>query len=464
MGLANRHLVLALLLLVHSPGAGSAQTRGPVRVNGGRLLANLESLSRIGRTPGGGNARVAFSEADREARRYVIGLMEAAGLAVSIDAAGNILARREGTNPDLPPLMLGSHIDSVPDGGHYDGQLGSLGAIEALQTLADRGITTRHPIVVVIFQNEEGGKTGSRVMSGVFRPEELDLVSHSGRTIREGIAFSGGDPERLASAQLGPGDVAGFLELHIEQGAVLEQAGTTIGVVTGIVGIRRWNVTVEGMANHAGTTPMHARRDALLAAARFIQAVNEVVRGMEGDQVGTVGMIQASPGAPNVIPGRVTMSLELRDLDMEKIERVYRAIGTRAQEIAEESATAIQLDEYYLSRSAPTDERVMQCIEEAAAGLGLSSRRMPSGAGHDAQSIAPLAPTGMIFIPSIGGISHSPDERSRPEDIIAGVDVLLNALLMLDAFQEADFSPRSSSPRGELRLPHPFRLPVCSCP
>jgi N-carbamoyl-L-amino-acid hydrolase len=394
-----RCLAVALGLLVLIPVARGSDTQDPESVDGQRLLANLESLSRIGRTQQGGNGRVAFSAADLEGRQYVMGLMQAAGLAVSIDAAGNILGRREGSDPDLPPLMLGSHIDSVPEGGHYDGPLGSLGAIEIVQSLADRRVSTRHPIVVVIFQNEEGGKTGSRVMSGVFKAEE---------------------------------QIAAFLELHVEQGAVLEKAETTIGVVTGIVGIRRWTVTVEGVANHAGTTPMDARRDALLAAARFIQAVNQVVTAMEGDQVATVGMIQASPGAPNVIPGRVTMSLELRDLEMEKIERLYRTVHVSAQRIARESGTTIELDEFYLSAGAPTDEQVMRLIEESATELGLSSRRVPSGAGHDAQSIAPIAPTGMIFIPSIDGISHSPDEYSGPEDLIAGVNVLLNTLLKLD--------------------------------
>jgi len=424
--------VLSLMLL--SPVATVSDTQDPIRINGQRLMANLESLSRIGRLPQGGNGRVAFSEADREARQYVMGLMRSAGLDVSIDAAGNILGLRAGSVPDLPPLMLGSHTDSVPEGGHYDGPLGSLGAIEVVQSLADRSISIRHPIIVVIFQNEEGGKTGSRIMSGVFESRELDLVSHSGGTIREGIVFSGGDPDNLDSARLEPGDIGAFLELHIEQGAVLEKAGTTIGVATGIVGIRRWTVTVEGMANHAGTTQMNDRRDALLAAARFIQTVNQVVTGMEGDQVGTVGMIQASPGAPNVIPGLVTMSLELRDLDMEKIERVFQTIQSRAQDIAAENGTRIELDEFYLSRGAPIDNRVMQLIEESATALGLSSRRMPSGAGHDAQSIAPLAPTGMIFIPSIGGVSHSPEEYSRQEDIIAGVNVLLGTIIKLDTF------------------------------
>lgn len=423
---------LTLYSILHWSG-----TQDPLRIDGQRLLNNIEALSHYGGAAQLGNGRVAFSEADVEGRRFVMGLMRTAGLEVSVDAAGNILGRRAGRDPDLPPIMLGSHIDSVPEGGHYDGPLGSLGAIEVAHTLADRGLQTRHPIEVIIFQNEEGGKTGSRVMSGVFKPEELDLVSHSGRTIREGIRFTGGDPDHLGEARRGHDDIGGFLELHVEQGAVLEQGGISIGIVTGIVGIRRWTVTVEGMANHAGTTPMSDRKDALLTAARLVQAVNETVTGLEGRQVGTVGMIEAFPGAPNVIPGRVMMSLELRDLEMDKIERIYQAIRARAAEIAAESGTRIELDEFYLSAGAACDARVMDLIEASAGELGLRTLRMPSGAGHDAQSLAPLAPTGMIFIPSVGGISHSPQEYSRPEDIVAGVDVLLNALLRLDGVLKA---------------------------
>jgi N-carbamoyl-L-amino-acid hydrolase len=329
--------------------------------------------------------------------------------------------------------MFGSHIDSVPEGGNYDGPVGLIGAIEVAQTLAENNIVTRHPLEVAVFQNEEGGKTGSRVLDGEFAERELDIVTASGRTIGEGIRLLGGDPTRLAEARRQPGDVAAFLELHVEQGAILDREQISIGVVEGIVGIKRWNVTVEGFANHAGTTPMDNRQDALLAAARFILAVNEVVTDMPGAQVGTVGRIQAEPGAPNVVPGRVVVSLEVRDLDMAKIDRIFQAVRAAGLGIGQDSGTTFAFDEFYVSRSAPTHERIRQLVQDAAAELGLDSRRMPSGAGHDAQSIARFAPIGMIFVPSVAGISHSPREFSRPEDIAAGVNVLLRTLLELDA-------------------------------
>ena len=265
--------------------------------------------------------------------------MRAAGLDVRIDAAGNIIGRRQGRQRDLPPLMLGSHIDSVPDGGNYDGQVGSIGAIEVAQTLAEAAVLTHHPIEVVIFANEEAGKMGSRAMNGALEMAELDLVSHSGKTNREGIAFIGGDPTNLGSARRAPGDLTAYLELHIEQGAVLENQAIDIGVVEGIVGIRRWDVVFEGMANHAGTTPMSDRRDALLAAARFVDAVERIVTSIPGRQVGTVGRLEASPGVPNVIAGRARASLELRDLDMDKMEALYQQIHDEGERIAGETGT-----------------------------------------------------------------------------------------------------------------------------
>ncbi len=403
-----------------------------LRVNGARLLRHLNELAEFGKNPQGGVSRVAYSAADLEAREYVRELMTDAQLDPTIDAAGNIIGRRAGSGLGLPPLMFGSHIDSVPEGGDYDGPLGSLGAIEVAQTLAEQGTATRHPLEVVVFQNEEGGKTGSRVMCGEFEERELDLMTHSGKTIGAGIHFIGGDPTRLESARRQPGHIAAFLELHVEQGAILEQEAIDIGVVEGIVGIKRWNVTVEGVANHAGTTPMDIRRDALLAAARFIDAVNRVVRSIPGRQVGTVGKIAAFPGAPNVVPGRVTASLEIRDLAMDKIERVYQLIRAEADRIGRDTGTAFGLEEFYVSRSAPTDARLQGLVEQSAAELGLTALRMPSGAGHDAQSIAKFAPAGMIFVPSVGGISHSPQEFTRPEDVVDGVNVLLHALLEAD--------------------------------
>jgi N-carbamoyl-L-amino-acid hydrolase len=402
-------------------------------VNGPRISRHLAELAEFGKNPQGGVSRLAYSEADLQGREYVMGLMRAAQLEPTIDIAGNIIGRRPGADAGLPPLMFGSHIDSVPEGGNYDGPVGSIGAIEVAQTLAENNIVTRHPLEVAVFQNEEGGKTGSRVLDGEFAERELDIVTASGRTIGEGIRLLGGDPTRLAEARRQPGDVAAFLELHVEQGAILDREQIDIGVVEGIGGIKRWNVTVEGFANHAGTTPMDNRQDALLAAARFILAVNEVVTDMPGAQVGTVGRIQAEPGAPNVVPGRVVVSLEVRDLDMAKIDRIFQAVRAAGLGIGQDSGTTFAFDEFYVSRSAPTHERIRQLVQDAAAELGLDSRRMPSGAGHDAQSIARFAPIGMIFVPSVAGISHSPREFSRPEDIAAGVNVLLRTLLELDA-------------------------------
>jgi N-carbamoyl-L-amino-acid hydrolase len=406
-------------------------TRDLPRINAPRLHGWLKDLSHFGARPDGGVDRLAFSDADLQARAYVRSLMEEAALEVRMDEAGSLLARRPGRE-SLPPLMLGSHIDSVPAGGNYDGPLGTLGAMEVVRTLEDAGIVTRHPLEVVVFVNEEGGKTGSRIMAGEFRPEELELVAAAGCTIREGILRLGGNPDALHRARREPGSVAGFLEIHVEQGAVLEREGIPIGVVEGIVGIRRWNATVRGEANHAGTTPMDQRKDALLAAADLVHAVNRAAASYPGSQVATVGRIQALPGAPNVIPGEVRLSVEIRDLSMEGIQEVFRRVRREADAIESAHGTPIALEEFYESAAAPTDERFRKWVEDAAKGLGLAHRRMPSGAGHDAQAVAQFAPVGMIFIPSIGGISHHPREYSRPEDVEAGVNVLLRTLLLAD--------------------------------
>jgi N-carbamoyl-L-amino-acid hydrolase len=435
----NRREFAATLLRIAAavtagPGllAAAPPRPAPLRVNGVRLNRHLAELAEFGKNPQGGVSRLAYSEADRQGREYVIGLMRAAKLDVQIDAAGNIVGRRGGREAGLPPLVFGSHIDSVPEGGNYDGDVGSLGAIEVAQTLAEGGVVTRHPLEVIIFQNEEGGLIGSRALSGDLTGRELDLVSRSGKTIRDGIRFIGGDPERLASVRRKRGDIAAYLELHIEQGGFLEAERIDIGIVEGIVGINWWDVTIEGFANHAGTTPMDRRRDALLAAAKFIQAVNRVVTSVPGRHVGTVGRIQALPGAPNVIPGKVVVSLELRDLDAAKIAMLYERIRAEAGRIADESGTTFDFKEINVNVPAPTDPRVRAIIAESARALSLTTKLMPSGAGHDAQDMARLGPVGMIFVPSIGGISHSPREYSRPEDITNGANVLLGAVLGVD--------------------------------
>jgi len=423
------------LALLGALGAPVLRARGrpqdPLRVNGNRLLANLRELGAVGKDEQGAQ-RVAYSDADRAARALTLEWMRDAGLDASVDAAGNLIGRRPGTEPGLPPLLFGSHIDSVPNGGDYDGPVGSLSAIEAARTIVEAGTGTRHPLEVVVFQNEEGGLIGSMAMIGALTSTYLDRQSQSGLTIREGIAAIGGDPDRLDGVIRKPGSIAAYLELHIEQGGTLEREGVQIGVVEGIVGIGWWDVTIEGTPNHAGTTPMDQRHDALLSAARFIQEVNRIVRSVPGRQVGTVGRIQALPGAPNVIPGTVSLSLELRDLDDAKTGSLYEQIERAGHAIGGADGTRFAFREGIRSVPALSTPQVRDAVRAAAAGLGLSTKDMPSGAGHDAQDMARLGPMGMIFIPSVGGISHSPREFSRPDDIVSGANVLLHAILRLD--------------------------------
>jgi beta-ureidopropionase / N-carbamoyl-L-amino-acid hydrolase len=340
---------------------------------------------------------------------------------------------RPGSDPSMKPLLIGSHIDSVPEGGNYDGDVGSLSAIEAAQVLAENHITLRHPLQVLIFQNEEGVTVGSRALGSGLEEKVLSSSTWSGKNVRDGIRFIGGDPDKLAQARRQPGSIAGYLELHIEQGGTLEKEKIKIGVVEGIVGILHSEVTIQGFANHAGTTPMNQRHDAMLSAARFIQKVNEVVTGMEGRQVGTVGWLKAEPGAYNVIPGKVTLGLELRDLDESKIQSMFTRVRAEADVIGRINDTRFSFSDPLPPRPALTDKGLQKLIDDTARGLGLNTKLMPSGAGHDAQEIAALGPVGMIFIPSVGGISHSPKEFSRPEDIENGANVLLQTLVRLDA-------------------------------
>ena len=404
-----------------------------LRVDGARINLHLTALSEFGKNPEGGVSRVAYSEADRQGREVAMGWMREAGLEVSIDTAANLIGRRAGREAGLKPIVLGSHIDSVPMGGNYDGDVGSLSAIEVARTLSAAGVTLRHPLEIVIFQNEEGGTIGSHAIAGGLSQADLDRVAQSGKTIRDGIRFLGGDPDKLDAARRNPGDIAAYVELHIEQGGTLDRAKLPIGVVLGIVGIRHWDVTLQGFANHAGTTPMDQRQDALLVAARCIDAVNRIVRSVPGRQVGTVGKIRVEPGAYNVIPGRVVFGLELRDLDDTRVLGFFRRIRLECERLARAGSTTIAFQESLASVPALTTPAVRSVIAAAAAGLGLATRALPSGAGHDAQEMARLGPMGMIFIPSIGGISHSPKEYSRPGDIENGANVLLHTLLALDA-------------------------------
>ncbi|MGE5813975.1 MAG: Zn-dependent hydrolase, partial [Acidobacteriota bacterium] len=307
-------LATSLAAGAYTLGGRSVRTAEPaLHVNAARLRADLEGLSVFGRPRDGtfadGVTRVGFSDADVEGRRFVIGLMRAAALEPRVDAAGNIFARRPGRDDNLPPILFGSHIDSVPQGGNFDGDLGSLGALEAIRVLNERRIETRHPLEIVVWTNEEGvaygnGLCGSRAAAGLLEPGELDQV-WNGVVKRDAIRKIGGEPDRIDSARRAPGSIRCYFELHIEQGGRLEQSRTDVGVVQGIVSIDRYDVAVHGFANHAGTTPMPERKDALIAAAQLALAVREIVMREPGHQVGTVGQLSVSPNAPNVIPGLV---------------------------------------------------------------------------------------------------------------------------------------------------------------
>jgi N-carbamoyl-L-amino-acid hydrolase len=402
------------------------------RVNGARVNQHLAGLSRFGANPQGGVSRVAFSEADIAGRRFMMDLMRNAGLTVSIDPVGNIFGVRAGSQPTALPILFGSHIDSVPEGGNYDGDVGSCGALEVAHTLADRRYRNRHPLHVVIWCDEESGLTGSRGFIGDLPAEELAQPGRDGVTLADKIRRIGGDPARIADARHGPGSIGGYIELHIEQGGILDERGIQIGIVEGIVGIHHYDVTLRGFANHAGTTPMDRRRNAMLAAAEIVLVVDRVVRSVEGRQVGTVGRLLVKPGAPNVIPGQVDLTVELRDLSTEKIERLWTQIHAEALEVAKKYDVTLDYVLQHTNPPALSTPAVRAVIADATRGLGLSSQVMPSGAGHDAQDLARIGPMGMIFVPSVKGISHSPLELTRPDDVTNGANVLLQTVLRLD--------------------------------
>ena len=404
----------------------------PALADGARVNRWLAQFDLIGRTPGGIN-RVAYSDADLAGRTFTLDLFRQAGLTPRIDAAGNIIGRVEGTDRALRPIVIGSHIDSVTDGGNFDGPLGSFGAIEVARTLREQGMRLRHPLEVVVWSNEEGGVIGSKLAVGAFKSVDLDGVARSGKTIREGIGLVGGNVAALERDVRARGSAACYLELHIEQGGLLEQAGLLVGVVQGIVGLRFFEVTVEGVANHAGATPMDQRHDAVLAAARFTVAVNEAIRSEPGRQVATVGRVVPTPNTRNVIAGRVELTVDLRDLDVAKLERFTERFRRLGGEIGAASGTAFSFREVTSSAPALADEAMMAAVESSAAQLGLSQQRMQSGAGHDAQEMSLICPMGMIFVPSVGGVSHSPKEFTKAEDIVNGVNVLLNTVLRVDA-------------------------------
>lgn len=402
-------------------------------VNQQRIENRILELAKFGKDSTGKGYRVAYTKGDIEGRNWFIDLMKKAGLEVSIDYAGNIIGKRKGKNSTLKPIAFGSHIDMVPDGGNYDGCVGSVAALEIIEALNENKIITTHPLEVIIFSNEEGYTVGSSMLIKKYSPESLKVISQSGLTIADGIKAIGGNPDSLHQGIKKKGDLTAFIELHVEQGGILEQENIQIGVVEGIVGIEKWNITIEGVANHAGTTPMNLRHDALLSASKLIVAVNEVITSYEGKQVGTIGKIVAEPGAYNVIPGRVVLGMEIRDLSSQKISQLFNDIEKRADSLAINSRVKIT----FVQPAKPiepalTNKSIQSKIENSAKTLGFTYKYMQSGAGHDSQDMALICPIGMIFVPSISGISHSPKEFTKAVDMANGTNVLLQTILALD--------------------------------
>ncbi len=405
-------------------------------VHSERLQGTLEKLSEFGRNPEGGVTRTGFSETDMAAREYVMGLMKQAALEVRVDPAGNIFGLRAGSEK-LPKLLFGSHTDSVLHGGNFDGDVGSMGAIEVMRALNDGSVKTRHPLEVVIWTNEEGnhfgiGTLGSAVAAGTLGPEILDRKDEQGLTLADWLRRYGQDPSHLTDARIPRGALAAFLELHIEQGPHLDESKIPIGVVQGIVGIRRWDCVVTGFANHAGTTPMNRRKDALAAASRELLVVREVVRAETGHQVGTVGYLRAEPGAINVIPGRAEFPVELRDLEAAKIDRMWERMQASFKQIDREENVETHCTALDKSDPAHADPALQAAVRDAAKSLSLATMDLPSEAGQDSQEIAKIAPMAMIFVPSRDGISHSPKEFTSWQDVANGAEVLYRAVLVLD--------------------------------
>ena len=410
----------------------------PLPITPNRLNQNLAALGQIGATPGGGMMRTAFSPADVAGREFVISLMQSAGLTVRTDSAGNIIARRAGTAAALPAIALGSHTDTVPNGGQYDGALGVIAAVEVAQTLADRGRQLRHPLEIIIFTNEEGTGfhrwlLGSRAMAGLLEPADYTAVDDAGVSLDERLAAVGGDLSRIDTARRPPGELAAYFELHIEQGPTLESRGLPIGVVSGITGRAVFAVSVTGAANHAGTTPMTERQDALAAAAHLTLAVQDIAARSEICRVATVGRLQVHPNAVNVIPGAVTMGVEFRDLYPNALTAAETVLRRRSLEIAAATGVAITVEPLESTPPVPLPAAMQELVAAAAAQSGLAHCSLPSGAGHDAQAIAAIAPAGMIFVPSIAGISHAPQEYTPPPDCANGGQTLMNLLLLADA-------------------------------
>ena len=411
-----------------------------MRIDADRLWNDIEALSRI-TEPDRPWTRRSFTPRFLEGRAYLERAFRAAGLATRIDAGGNLIGRREGTDRDARPILIGSHSDTVPSGGRYDGVLGVTAALETARAFAEAGVALRHPLEVCDFLAEEPSEfglscVGSRALAGALTPDMLAMTRPDGMTLREGLRYVGGDPDALAAAARGENSIAAFVEVHIEQGRVLESEGIALGAVTDIVGIARWRVTVGGRADHAGATPMAYRSDALVGAAALIRRAWEMASAAAGDArplVATFGQIAITPNAANAVPGEAALTLEARCGDEARMAGFCDALlAACADELA---ALRVSARAEKISHAAPTPcaAEARAAIRAAAGDLGLSIRDLPSGAGHDAVWISRLGPVGMIFTPCREGRSHAPEESMTRQEAYDGTRALARTVRRLDA-------------------------------
>ena len=405
-------------------------TKVDLLVNGDRLNQSIANLASIGQLPNGGVKRIAYSEEDIEARNLVRQWMKELEMEVSIDAAGNIIGRYPGDNSDAAALATGSHIDTVPCGGHYDGAYGVLAGLEVVRVLKENQIRLERSLEVIVFTDEEGSMIGSKAISGRVVPDAEYYRRPDGTDIQTCLARVGGNWNNITQARRYDRDIAAFVELHVEQGPVLESMGKQIGVVEGIVGQRRFNITVKGSANHAGTTPMQMRCDALVAASQVVLAVNQI-GNTPGQQVATVGKMEVLPNAANVVPGWVEMSLDIRDLSSLHIDSLLKQLRIHLEEIAVATNTQIRLNPCLHNEPALAEPYLQKAIALSCQNLNLTYTHLPSRASHDAQELAQFTNMGMIFVPSLMGVSHDANEYTSPEQCIQGANVLLHTLIQL---------------------------------
>ena len=405
-------------------------TTASLLVNGDRLNQSIAILASIGQLSNGGVKRIAYSKEDIEARNLVRQWMKELEMEINIDAAGNIIGRYPGYNWGVSAIATGSHIDTVPCGGHYDGAYGVLTGLEVVRVLKENQIKLDRSIEVIVFTDEEGSMIGSKAISGRVVPDSEYYRRPDGTDIQTCLNRIGGNWDNITQARRSTEDISAFVELHVEQGPVLESMGKQIGVVEGIVGQRRFNITVKGSANHAGTTPMSMRCDALVAASQVVLAVNQI--GLTpGQQVATVGKMSVLPNAANVVPGWVEMSLDIRDLSSLHIDSLLKQLRTHLEEIAVATNTQIRLNSCLHNEPALAEPYIQKAIALSCKDLNLSYTYLPSRASHDAQEMAQITDMGMIFVPSTMGVSHDANEYTSPEQCTQGANILLQTLIRL---------------------------------